>query len=120
MRNAGAVRRMKLRSGVPLWPAETPTQISARPPLTEKENCDIAIVGGGITGALMAHQLAENGLDVVVLEKRTVGAGSTAASTALLLYQTDTPLKDLVRFYDENKRSGFIVWAKPPWRRSGN
>ncbi len=47
-------------------------------------SCDVAVVGAGITGALIADELAGHGHDVVVLDQRDVCWGSTAASTALL------------------------------------
>lgn len=45
----------------------------------------------------MAVHLAEAGCDVVLLERRGIGTGSTSASTALLQYEIDTPLTELAR-----------------------
>ena len=53
------------------------------------------MIGAGITGALVAHELVRSGLDAVVVDKRAPGVGSTSASTALLLYETDTALAEL-------------------------
>lgn len=53
------------------------------------------MVGAGITGALIARELCRAGFDCVVLDRRTAGLGSTAASTAILQYELDTPLVDL-------------------------
>ena len=50
------------------------------------------VVGGGITGALCAHALADSGIEVLVIEAESIGTGSTSASTALLQYELDTPL----------------------------
>jgi len=61
------------------------------------EECDVAIIGAGITGALVADALVSTGLRVVVLESREVAQGSTAASTALLQYEIDTHLVDLAK-----------------------
>jgi glycine/D-amino acid oxidase-like deaminating enzyme len=58
---------------------------------------DIAIVGAGITGALVADSLIRTGARIVVLDSHEAGQGSTAASTALLQYEIDTPLVDLAR-----------------------
>jgi glycine/D-amino acid oxidase-like deaminating enzyme len=55
----------------------------------------VAILGGGITGALLAERLAAAGTDVLLLDKRDIGQGSTCASTALLQYELDTELTDL-------------------------
>jgi glycine/D-amino acid oxidase-like deaminating enzyme len=65
--------------------------------LNESIDCDIAIVGAGITAALVADALIETGRRIVVLESRDVGQGSTSATTALLQYEIDTHLIDLSR-----------------------
>lgn len=60
---------------------------------------DVAIMGAGISAALTAWHLRNSGLNVAVFDKRHAGTGSTAASTAFLQYEIDTPLnvlKDLV------------------------
>jgi 2-polyprenyl-6-methoxyphenol hydroxylase-like FAD-dependent oxidoreductase len=40
------------------------------------------IVGGGMTGALVAEAFARAGASVIVLETALVGRGSTAASSS--------------------------------------
>lgn len=89
---------MDLKSGYPLWPV-TDGLIATYPRLQSDLTCDVAILGGGITGALVAHHLIEAGIDAVVLDRRDVGWGSTAASTALLQYEIDVSLKDLSEMY---------------------
>lgn len=84
---------MDLTSGSLYWPQQTKTH--TYPTLQEAIRCDVAIIGGGITGALVAHYLSEVGIEAVVLEKRDIGKGSTSASTALLQYEIDTHLIDL-------------------------
>ena len=66
------------------------------PTLTESIDCDIAIIGAGITSALVADALIATGKRIVVLDSRDVAQGSTAASTALLQYEIDTHLVELV------------------------
>lgn len=68
----------------------------AGPALSDSLDCDIAIIGAGITGALVADSLMGLGARVVMLEQRAPSQGSTAASTALLQYENDTPLVDLM------------------------
>jgi glycine/D-amino acid oxidase-like deaminating enzyme len=68
----------------------------AGPALNESIDCDIAIVGAGITSALVADSLIATGKRIVVLDARDVAQGSTAASTALLQYEIDTHLTELV------------------------
>lgn len=89
---------MDLRTGDPVWLADEPDDLNF-PSIRKNVSCDVAIIGAGITGALVAHQLLEAGLSVVVLDKRAIGRGSTAASTGLLMYQTDTSLADLARLH---------------------
>jgi glycine/D-amino acid oxidase-like deaminating enzyme len=60
---------------------------------------DIAIIGAGITGALIADALVSTGLRIVVLDRDEVAHGSTAASTALLQYEIDTHLVDLAKLH---------------------
>lgn len=60
------------------------------------------MIGGGITGALIADELSKHGHQVVVLERRDVGWGSSAASTALLQYEIDTHMTDLAKRYGED------------------
>jgi glycine/D-amino acid oxidase-like deaminating enzyme len=89
---------MKLTDGTTYWAA-----LNRPPPryprLRRDVHCDVVVIGAGITGALVSHQLVQAGLDVVVLDKRPPGTGSTSASTALLLYETDASLADLARFH---------------------
>ena len=91
---------MDLKSGYPFWAIKNGL-MRPFPPLRRDLACDIAVVGGGITGALIADHLAAHGFDVAVVEKRDVGWGSTAASTALIQYEIDTHLTDLAKRYGE-------------------
>jgi glycine/D-amino acid oxidase-like deaminating enzyme len=87
---------LKLKTGALYWP-QTVSKQPHFPPLAKDVTCDVAVVGAGLTGALIAYTLAKSGFDVVVLDKREVAKGSTSASTALVLYEIDTPLFELMR-----------------------
>ena len=91
---------MDLKSGYPFWAVKNGL-MRAFPPLQADLRCDVAIVGGGITGALIADELSAHGHDVAVVDQRDIGWGSTAASTALLQYEIDTHMVDLARHYGE-------------------
>ena len=92
---------MDLKSGYPFWAVKNGL-MHAFPRLEKDTVCDVAIVGGGITGTLIAQELSAHDFDVVVLEQRDIGWGSTSASTALLQYEIDTPMMDLARDYGED------------------
>lgn len=91
---------MDLKSGYPFWAIKNGL-MHAFPPLQADIRCEVAVVGAGISGALIADELARHGHEVVVIEERDVGWGSTAASTALLQYEIDTPMVDLAKQYGE-------------------
>ena len=91
---------MDLKSGYPWWAVRNGL-LRAFPPLQRDLRCDIAVLGGGITGALVADELARHGHDVAVLEQRDIAWGSTAASTALLQYEIDTPMVELAKRHGE-------------------
>ncbi|MEA2765698.1 MAG: hypothetical protein QOK07_2102, partial [Gemmatimonadaceae bacterium] len=57
--------------------------------------CDVAVVGAGITGALVSDALTSAGLSVIAVDRRHPAHGSTSASTALLQYELDVSLTDL-------------------------
>jgi glycine/D-amino acid oxidase-like deaminating enzyme len=91
---------MKLRTGKPLWLASKGAPLPVVR-LSRTVTCDVVIIGAGITGALVAHQLLNAGLKIVMIEKRRVGLGSTAASTGLLMVQPDLSIADLTRLHDQ-------------------
>lgn len=56
-------------------------QIPARLRVTPGLRYDIVVIGGGLTGLVTALLLAENGVEVAVVEGRRIGAGTTGATT---------------------------------------
>lgn len=98
---------MDLHSGAPYWLLRNALG-TPDPPLGTHERCDVLVIGAGITGALVADALSADGCNVVVIDRRDAGAGSTAASTALLLYETDAELQDLVHSVGE--RNAVRAW----------
>ena len=87
---------MDLKSPHPFWPLKNGV-LGVYPSLEEDLECEVIILGGGITGALIADELVKEGMEVILLDKRDVAGGSTSASTALLQYEIDTPLTELTR-----------------------
>lgn len=84
--------RHDLVSGTPVWEghhADPPND-----PLPEGQ-VEIAIVGAGIMGAMLADTLSAAGRQVALVDRRAPASGSTAASTALVMWEMDTPLTHL-------------------------
>jgi glycine/D-amino acid oxidase-like deaminating enzyme len=65
----------------------------------ENLKCDALVVGGGITGSLVAERLTRQGLGVVLIDREFPGHGSTAASTSMLLWEIDRPVTRLTEAY---------------------
>jgi glycine/D-amino acid oxidase-like deaminating enzyme len=86
---------MDLRSGIPYWRLINGSHV-CYPVLDDDLQCEIVIIGAGITGALAAYRLSQENLDIIVLDKRDIGSGSTAACTGLLQYEIDVELADLI------------------------
>jgi glycine/D-amino acid oxidase-like deaminating enzyme len=89
-----------LRRGRPIWlRIERRLHRPRYPSLTGHHEVDVAIVGAGMTGGMIARHFAKAGVNVAVLEASRAGSGSTAASTALLLQEPDLDLSSLAKRY---------------------
>ncbi|GAB2785187.1 FAD-dependent oxidoreductase [Rhabdobacter roseus] len=93
---------MDLLSGQPYWFYKNGA-LNNYPSISEDLSEEVVIMGGGITGALMAWYLSQAGVPVVVVEKRHIGLGSTSGSTALLQYEIDTHLTKLTELRGEKE-----------------
>jgi glycine/D-amino acid oxidase-like deaminating enzyme len=67
--------------------------------------CDALIVGSGVTGSFIAERLTRQGLDVIIIDRELPGHGSTAASTSMLLWEIDRPLRELTEAYGFERAS---------------
>lgn len=85
---------MDLRSPEAFWLLKNGL-LNSYPKLQKNTTCDIVVLGAGITGALISHSLQRAGYDVVVVDKRDVANGSSAATTSMLQYEIDVPMVDL-------------------------
>lgn len=105
-----ATQQRNLRTGRTIWMERRLPSLDVRP-FPREISCDVAVVGAGISGALIAETLTEAGLDVVILDRRDPTSGSTAASTALLQYELDVPLSRMIERIGRDR-------AIRIWRRS--
>src|SRR5690349_21569284 len=98
----------RLRVATPIWLADRRTPSRAFPRLDRDLSVDVAIIGGGVTGAAVAWQFARAGVRVAVLEAEYAGRGSTAASTALLMQEPDKDFDELAGRY--GTRAARRIW----------
>jgi glycerol-3-phosphate dehydrogenase len=57
---------MDLTTGVPYWLVRDGLT-ATYPKLNEDRRCDVAVIGGGVTGAMVARRFAEEGFHTVLL-----------------------------------------------------
>lgn len=86
---------MDLTAGYPFWLIKDGL-LHHYPKLTKNEHTHVAIIGGGISGALAAWHLTQAGIECILIDGRSIGLGSTCASTSLLQYELDVPLHLLI------------------------
>ena len=75
--------------------------------LDETRECDVCIIGGGITGISTAYYLSKEGFKVTVLEKDKIGAKTTGGTTGKITsqhhlfykYLIDSKGKDFAKKY---------------------
>ena len=74
--------------------------------------CDVLIVGGGITGLTAAYLLTKARKRVCVVERDRLGGGDTGCTTAHLTTVTDIRLTDLARsFGRDGARNRLAIFA---------
>ena len=93
----------RLRLGTPFWVDKSEVPAARFPALRRQISADLAVVGGGITGAAIAWRFARAGVRVALLDGARAGRGSTAASTALLMQEPDTDYAELADRYGETR-----------------
>lgn len=103
-------RQRDLHESRPVW-AGSP-RLSLRTRKTPRaDDYDVIIIGAGISGALMAHALADGKRSILVVDRRRPVHGSTLASTAMIQHEIDIPLHTLAGMIGEQK-------ARRAWQRS--
>ncbi len=87
---------MILKSGYPYSLVKNGL-VAEYPKLQANKKADVIIMGGGISGALTAYHLLKAGISCMIIDARSIGLGSTCASTSLLQYEIDIPLHKLAK-----------------------
>ncbi|MET1031432.1 NAD(P)/FAD-dependent oxidoreductase [Domibacillus tundrae] len=91
---------MDLKSGNLYWP-DTLKEKPSYPIVEENMECDVVIIGAGVSGACTAYELKDSGLDIILIDKRTVAAGSSSANTGLLQFSNDQLLHEAIRSFGQ-------------------
>jgi glycine/D-amino acid oxidase-like deaminating enzyme len=71
-------------------------------PLTSDIECDVCVIGSGITGITTAYLSAQCGKRVVLIDKKTLPESVTAHTTAFITSIIDTNLTDMEKMVARN------------------
>lgn len=91
---------MDLKSNEPFWLIKNGL-LASYPSLRTDVECDVLIVGSGITGSLIAHQCIQDGYNTCLIDRREICNGSSSATTSMLQYEIDIPLYKLIKMIGE-------------------
>ena len=77
-----------------LWTAEYKAPVQY-PWLDKPEDCDVLVVGGGCTGAMIAYRLAKAGINTVIVSADKIGFGQTSQAPAFVTYELSKSMEKL-------------------------
>lgn len=75
---------------------------------TLPERVEVVVVGGGIAGASVLHHLAGAGVDVLLVDRGTVGGGATGAAVGVLSPPMRQPFHETAR--DRGEEEAVAIW----------
>lgn len=70
--------------------------------LEDDIDCDVCIVGAGLTGIMTAYRLCESGLKVVIIDKETPMHLTSGNTTAKFTFQHHLIYSEILKRYDSN------------------
>jgi glycine/D-amino acid oxidase-like deaminating enzyme len=98
--------------GARYWAERTaPNRRRKHPSFKGRQETDVVVVGGGLTGCACASAIAAGGMKVILLEADRVAEGGTGAGLGAIVPEPD------VRFRDADKLAGRRV-ARVGWKES--
>ncbi len=71
------------------------------PYLAENLECEVLVIGGGVTGAITGHYLSKNNINTILIDKGRIAHESTSITTSLLQYELDDDGAKLKSTLDE-------------------
>ncbi len=83
--------------------------IDKRPSLQHDLETDVAIIGAGISGLLIAEKLKEKGIKSVLIEANRIGSGQSGKSTAKISAQHDLIYQKLIQDFDLDQAKQYAL-----------
>lgn len=88
---------------------------TSHPPLTADKTCDVLVIGGGLVGLTTAFLLAQEGVEVTLIDMKGIGRGVTGYTTAkvtaghgAIYHQLERAQgRDTARLYATANQAGF-------------
>lgn len=102
---------MAVHIGRLYWPGASPERHVPRTNWMDGPY-EVLVVGGGMSGALTAFRLSEEGKKVLLVEKNTIASGSTAANTGLIQFMSDMGLSEYSETLGKTEAALFYEWSR--------
>lgn len=109
---------MNLIAGEPYWPHVQP-ETARYPKLESDTECEILIIGGGMSGALAAYRLIREGFTPVLVDSRDIAGGSTAVNTGIVHVFNDKTLTSCIHTFGEENGVAFYNLCRKAVRALG-
>lgn len=78
---------MNIAEGNTFW--NNNIKIKKYPYIFEEKNCDVLVIGGGLSGALTAYMQQKTGAKIIVVDKNIIGYGATVSHDGMLFGRID-------------------------------
>ena len=86
-----------------IWNDYSKKNIKYNNKLDDKHECDILIIGGGITGLTTAYFLKDMNEKIILIDKNEIGSGITNRTTAKISYLQGNIYQTLMNYFGKSK-----------------
>lgn len=76
--------------------------------INENYECDVCIIGAGITGLTCGYYLSKLGLKVIIVEKDTIGQKASGNTTGKITYQHNLIYDYLIKSYGDKYAKAYL------------
>ena len=87
--------------------------------LKEDFDIDVLVIGGGMSGALISHELGLRGFETAVIDKKIPGYGSSDGNTGIIQYHSDDSLPEMIENFGEKQAVDFYRLSIEAMKRLG-